>query len=338
MDDFINISMAFDKGIIDECQKKLLTEYIERLHMNNVPIIYNLRHLRKLFDIPRVEQNKFFGHERSLLYKTFYIPKKSGGYRKIEAPNEKLEKIQCWIKEKILDNFNVSEYAKGFKKGTNIVDNALPHCSKEVLINIDINNFFPSVKYSSVFRMFNYMGYTKEVCHLLTRLCTNAENVLPQGAPTSPSISNLVNLRLDKRLSTLAISSGAVYTRYADDITFSGDKQILKYIKLIKRIINEEGYSINDKKFRIQFKNQRQVVTGLIVNSGVKANKQIINELNKAIFFIKKYGIQDHMAHEKINFSAYKEHLYGLAYFINMIDRTQGKCYIEQLNSIDWLY
>ena len=90
MDDFISISMAFDRGIIDECQKRLLTEYVERLHVNNVPIIYNLRHLRKLFDIPRAEQNKFFGNERNLLYKTFYIPKKVVDIEKLKRPMQNL--------------------------------------------------------------------------------------------------------------------------------------------------------------------------------------------------------------------------------------------------------
>ncbi len=331
------IENGFLNNTISYEQKQLLTMYLNRLHSNNVPVIYNLRHLRKLINIHKKEQNRYFGEYRNGLYRTFYIHKKSGGYRKIEAPKEKLGIIQKWIKREIVDKFLVSEYAKGFKKKTNIVDNALPHCNKDVLLNIDIKDFFPSITYDKVFRMFNYMGYTKEVSHLLTRLCTNSDNVLPQGSPASPSISNLVNLRLDKRLSSLANVIGDSYTRYADDITFSGSKGLLKYKELIISIIKEENYEINNKKLRITYNNQRQEVTGLIVNKKVSPNAKIIKELNNAIYYINKYGLQSHMDHENVNKSAYKEHLYGLAYFVNMVDRKKGQQYLSQLDKLIWI-
>lgn len=330
------IENCFNNQMIDFNQKELLTAYVNRLHSNNVPVIYNLRHIRKLFGISKKEQDKFFGHDRNSLYKTFYIPKKSGSYRKIEAPTEKLEFIQSWIKNEIVDKFIISDCAKGFKKGTSIVDNALPHCNKRVILNIDIKDFFPSIKYDRIFRMFNYIGYTNEVCHLLTKLCTNNHNVLPQGSPASPSISNLVNLKLDKRLSKLSEHIGASYTRYADDITFSGDKSLLHYKDVIVKIINDEHYEINPKKFRVSYNNQRQEVTGLIVNNGVTPNKRIISELNNAIYYISKFGLQNHLDHEKIFQSAYKEHLYGLAYFVNMVDEVKGKYYLNKLDNLNW--
>lgn len=331
------IKNGFLNNVINEEQKQLLTMYVNRLNDNNVPVIYNLRHLRKLVNISKKQQNKYFGEFRNGLYRTFYIRKKSGGYRKIEAPKEELEIIQKWIKREIVDKFLVSDYAKGFKKKTNIVDNALPHCNQEVLLNIDIKDFFPSISYEKVFRMFNYMGYTKEVSHLLTRLCTNSDNVLPQGSPASPSISNLVNLKLDKRLSSLAKAIGASYTRYADDITFSGNKYILKYKELIISIINEEHYEINNKKLRVVFNNQRQEVTGVIVNKKVSPNAKITKELNNAIYYISKYGLESHMEHENIKKSAYKEHLYGLAYYVNMIDGKKGRQYLSQLDNLTWI-
>lgn len=142
MNEIEKIDKNFEKNIINDEQKQLLKEYVTRLRSNNIPIIYNLRHLRKLFQITKADQPEFFGPSRQTLYRTFYIAKKSGGYRKIEAPIEKLELIQRWIKEEILDKFVVSDCAKGFKKGTNIVDNALPHCGKQVVLNIDIKDFF----------------------------------------------------------------------------------------------------------------------------------------------------------------------------------------------------
>ena len=336
MNEIENIDKNFEKNIINDEQKRLLKEYVTRLRSNNIPIIYNLRHLRKLLQITKADQPEFFGPSRQTLYRTFYIAKKSGGYRKIEAPIEKLELIQRWIKEEILDKFVVSDCAKGFKKGTNIVDNALPHCGKQVVLSIDIKDFFPSIKYADVFKMFNYMGYTYQVCHLLTKLCTNGNNVLPQGSPASPSISNLVNLKLDKRLAKLAESIGASYTRYADDITFSGNKSLVRYKKIIEQIINEEHYEINHQKQRLSYNYQRQEVTGLIVNNGVSVNKKILKELNNAIYYIEKFGLISHMQHENLTQSSYKEHLYGLAYFVNMVDQEKGEYYIHKLNQINW--
>lgn len=170
----------------------------------------------------------------------------------------------------------------------------------------------------------------------MTNLCTNARSVLPQGSPASPTISNLVSLKLDKRLGRLADKIGASYTRYADDITFSGKKTIQKYIELIRKIIYEEGYEINEGKFRLQYAHQRQEVTGLIVNKEVAIPQKRINELENAIYYCKKYGVVDHMSHIGCEKGFYKEHLYGLAYFIKMVNPEKGLKYLLQLNEIEW--
>ena len=127
------------------------------------------------------------------------------------------------------------------------MDNAKQHINKALIINIDIKDFFPSITYKRVFKIFHYIGYSIQVSHLLTKLCTNSRNVLPQGVPTSPSLSNLTLLKLDKRLSKLADKFDFTYSRYADDLTFSGDASIIKYIKTISKIIKEEGFSLNKK-------------------------------------------------------------------------------------------
>lgn len=331
------ISIINEK-IVTAQQKELIEEYSNRLNSNNVPIIYNLRHLRGILKIRRKEQNDFFGEGRSINYKVFYIPKKAGGYRKIEAPVEKLCYIQKWIKVNILDSIKVSDNAKGFKKNTSIIENARPHVGKEVVINLDIKDFFPSINYAKVFRFFIYIGYTKEVAHLLTQLCTNGNNVLPQGAPTSPGLSNIICLKLDKRLTELAKKVGCSYSRYADDITFSGKKEIIKIIPLIKRIIQDEGYVINEKKFRIQFSNHLQVVTGLTVNKKINISKQLKKEIENAIFYAQKFGVDKHMQNINCNRFFYKEHLYGIAYFVKMIDKEKGEKYLNGLDKIEWFY
>lgn len=324
------------KGVIDEDTKNALIKYRERLASNNVPVIYNLRHLRKIFQIRRSEQELFFGDRRRELYTTFTISKKSGGVRIIEAPVERLKDIQRWIKDEIIDAFSPSDYATGFRAGYSIVDNAKRHIGKPLVISIDIKDFFPSITYADVLRVFCYFGYRLNVAHLLTKLCTNSQNVLPQGSPASPGLSNLVLLKLDKRLSKLAEISGCEYSRYADDITFSGSKSIKTMLSLIIKIIAEEGFKVNSQKTRFQYSNQRQEVTGLIVNQRLSVSRSLKNELRNAIFFSKKYGVDDHMKHIGCDKSFYKEHLYGIAYFIKMVEENEGEKYLRLLNEICW--
>ena len=252
-----NLQIALEKGIIEPAVYERVIAYKERLEENQVPVIYNLRHLRKIFRIYKKEQDFFFGDKKEELYRTFKIPKKSGGYRTIEAPCERLKQIQRWIKDEIIDKLVMSEYATGFRKNLSIVDNAKKHVGKELVIGMDLKDFFPSVTYEEIFLMFRYVGYRKDVAHLLSKLCTNAENVLPQGSPASPSIANHVLLKLDKRLGTLAETIGADYSRYADDITFSGKKSIASIIPLVEKIVAEENFTINKTKTRLQYKNQR---------------------------------------------------------------------------------
>lgn len=331
------ISVALYHNIIDEQTSALLKEYNERLQSNNVPIIYNLRHLRKILKIRKKDQNKYFGNERNE-YHRFLIPKKSGGMREIEAPSDRLKLYQLWIKESILDKVKVSDYAMGFKRACSILDNAKNHVGKELVINLDLKDFFPSITYKQVYRIFAYLGYTDEVSHLLTQICTNKNNVLPQGSPASPSISNIVSLKLDKRLSGLANSYGCNYSRYADDITFSGSKSIERILPLAKAIIEEEGFEVNEDKLRFQYSFQRQEVTGLVVNNVVKISPKLQHEIEYALYYCKKFGVENHMKKIGCTRSFYKEHLYGIAYFVKMINVEQGKSYLEQLDLINWSY
>lgn len=333
-----DLEYLLQKKVITENGKVVIEEYNKRLTQNNVPIIYNLRHLRKIFKIKKREQNLFFGTEKANNYRLFYIPKKSKGYRKIEAPSEDLLQIQRWIKTNILEKISISEFAKGFKKHSSIIDNAQPHINKQLVINLDIENFFPSIAYGQVFRLFLYLGYTREVSHLLTKLCTNSNNVLPQGAPTSPILSNILMLKMDKRLSNLAKFFKADYTRYADDITFSGNRNISKMIPIILKIIKDENLKVNFNKFRLRYNNQQQTVTGLIVNKTLSVPKKLKTELCKAIYYCQKFGVDTHMKNINCNRLFYKEHLYGIAYFVKMINEDLGKKYLAELDKIEWSY
>ena len=180
------------------------------------------------------------------------------------------------------------------------------------------------------------MGYKTDVAHLLTRLCTNANNVLPQGSPASPALSNLVALKLDKRLSALAKSLNSDYSRYADDITFSGAQSLRNVVPLVKQIIEDEGFTTNENKVRLQYAYQRQEVTGLIVNKKLTVSNKLLQEINSAVYYCKKFGVTSHMHYIGCDKSFYKEHLYGIAYYIKMVEPDKGNHLLEELDEITW--
>ena len=311
--------------------------YACRLIDNNLPVIFDIPHLASLIGIsPSALTNMMFRSE--LFYSEKQIPKKRGGYRTLQIPAAELKYIQRWILDHILSNMHVSEYATGFCSNKSILDNAQKHVNQHCIVNIDIKDFFPSVSFERVFRVFSYYGYTKEVSFALAKLCTY-EDQIPQGSPASPAISNIVCLKLDARLSALANKYEAVYSRYADDITFSSQHDAKSIIPAVKSILNDEGFQVNDEKTRIAYPYQRQEVTGLIVNgSSVRIPKQYKRDLYQEIYYCTKYGLQDHMERIGCNKAFYKEHLYGKILFVNMVEPTEGKKMADLANKIAWDY
>lgn len=188
-----------------------------------------------------------------------------------------------------------------FAKKKSIVDNAKAHVNNTCLINMDIKDFFTSIKFYEVYKIFKYYGYTKEISFALTKLCT-FQGKLPQGSPTSPVLSNIVCLKLDKRLSLLAKKYNATYTRYADDITFSGGSGIEKVKEICEKILHDEQFEVNMAKTRISYHHERQEVTGLIVNNGqISINRKYKREIYKNLYYCKKYGVNNHLDMIKSN-------------------------------------
>ncbi len=207
-------------------------------------------------------------------YNSFRVPKRSGGERVIHEPEEALKRVQRLILRRLLKRLRSHAAAHGFERGRSIVTAALPHARRAVVLRMDVQDFFASTKAARVESYFGNVGWNAEAAALLARLCTHAGG-LPQGAPTSPRLSNLVNFRLDARLSALARASGAAYTRYADDMTFSFDaderENIVSVIRTAKKILGEEGYRLHtNRKLRVLRRHARQTVAGLVVNDGVR--------------------------------------------------------------------
>lgn len=225
-------------------------------------------------------------------YSRFTLRKRRGGERQIDAPSDALKSLQRCILHRLLNPLPFHPAATGFVPGRSIVDNARPHAGRGVVINLDLENFFPNITAERVRKSFRSLGWGRAAAAILTNICTH-EGRLPQGAPTSPALSNLVCRRLDDRLAALVKNAGGGYTRYADDITVSfprfGRNKPLRpkpadrearsrsprsvsrgYLTIIKRIIEEEGFRIQmKKKVRVQRSHQRQTATGLVINREV---------------------------------------------------------------------
>ena len=282
----------------------------ERLVKNNMPVIKTDKELAEFLGLTYKEL-RFLVYHRDVItvdhYHRYTVPKKKGGMRMIAAPKPKLKAVQRKILEDILNKVTPSENAHGFLQGKSVVSGAQAHIrSPKLLINMDIQDFFPTITFERVRGMFKDFGYSGYIASLLAMVCTYCERVpieikgqtryvkvsdriLPQGAPSSPMITNIICRKLDHRLSGLANKLGCVYTRYADDMSFTfSDVDHIKPGKvcaLIAKIVREEGFRINTKKTRFLRTNNRQAVTGVIINNetlGVK--KEWVKKLRAAIY------------------------------------------------------
>lgn len=311
-------------------------QYAENLLNLHLPVIFDKSHFALLQGRDVAEISKMTATLEDFYYHEVIIPKKNGGERILNVPNPNIRLIQKWILNRILYNIPVSIYANGFCKKKSIKTNAELHLNQDCLINIDLENFFPTITQEQIFSIFYYYGYTNQVSHLLARLCTY-DGHLPQGAVTSPYLSNIVCLKLDKRLSGLAKKYGANYSRYADDITFSGNVGINKMMPIVEKIIVDEGFLINVSKTRVQYKNRRQEVTGLTINGGkIHVNRKYLKKFKQEIYYCKKFGPSEHLKYVNINKLNFKDHMYGKAYFVKMIDKEIGEKLLLALDEIDW--
>ena len=327
-----NLNIANEEKI--EYQK-----IIERIGENSkTPIILNTYHMSNVLGVKWKVLKSLIDNTEGM-YHTFYISKKSGGKREIDTPNENLMFAQKKIKELILDNINIHESAYGFTKNKNIMDNAQVHLNQEMVLNIDLENFFPSITGKRIYYVFHDLcKYDKKVASCLTKLVT-LNDKLPQGAPTSPVLSNIVSYMLDIRLYNLAKKLEINYTRYADDITFSGGKNKVNnsLLKIVTKIIKENEFNLNENKTRFAGKGAKQEVTGLIVNNEkINVPRGYIKEIRKELYYIKKFGIKEHRKYVGFKNKSYREHLLGKILYVRSVNFEKGQELLEKYNDIDW--
>jgi len=275
-------------------------------------------------------------------YRRYSVPKKTGGVRHISAPGPKLAAAQEWILRNILDPVEKSPEAHGFVAGRSIVTNAKLHVGKKIVVNLDAKDFFPTFDFRRVKGLFaRRLGYSEHVATVLALLCTEPPRVeatvdgkkywvalgdrrLPQGACTSPALTKLICARLDRRLAGLARAWGFTYTRYADDLTFSGDdgEKIGDLLHAARRILGHESVEENEQKTRIMRRGRRQEVTGVTVNAKLAVSREKVRELRAILHNCAKKGFesQNHDGHEH-----FRAHLGGWVSYVQMVDPIQGE-------------
>ena len=228
-------------------------------------------------------------------YRKAKLPKKNGGCRNLSVPDEVLKSIQKRIADVLLIHMPVSRYAKAYRFGSSTLRNAKHHVGKQMVLKLDILHFFDSIRYSTVKdKVFPEEIYEEPLRILLTMLCYH-KDALPQGAPSSPAITNIILYEFDEQIGQWCRERGIAYTRYCDDITFSGDFDPAEVIRFVRLELKKLGFLLNEQKTRIQRSAQQQSVTGIVVNEKLSIPADYRRKLRQELYYCRKFGIQEHL-------------------------------------------
>lgn len=304
------------------------SNHIYKLRNLGLPVISTMDEMSRETRVS-IDMLRYLTYRTDFLYKEYKIIKKgkSKKYRVIAQPCRELKAIQGWILRNILDKLRPSPFSKGFEKGESILSNAVPHIGSNFILNIDLEDFFPSITSPKVFNVFLSLGYNRRISSILTNICTYKSR-LPQGAPTSPKLANLVCSRLDMRIQGYAGIRGIKFTRYADDITLSAQtfKKIEKAGYFLNTIIPSEDFKINMSKTTLCGPRRQKKVTGLVVSHdragiGREGFRLIRSKIHKLFT-----GNNDNY-----------EHVYGMLSYIYSVDKRNYRkiiSYIEKLKKV----
>ena len=251
-------------------------------------------------------------------YRKAKLPKKSGGYRNLSVPDEVLKSIQRRIAEVLLIHMPVSQYAKAYRFGSSTLRNAKHHVGKQVVLKLDILHFFDSIRYSTVKDIvFPKEIYAEPLRILLTMLCYH-KDALPQGAPSSPAVTNIILHEYDEQIGQWCRDRGIAYTRYCDDMTFSGDFEPTEVIRFVRLELKRMGFLLNEQKTRIQHPGQQQNVTGIVVNEKLSIPSDYRRKLRQELYYCRKFGIQEHLQKTSLEIpqETYRMQLLGKANYV----------------------
>jgi len=293
-------------------------------------------------------------------YHYYWIAKSGGRKRLVESPKPRLKEIQRQILSEILDAIPPNRAAHAFRPRHSTLTCAAPHVGQRVVLRIDLRDFFPRIRGSRIHALFHALGYPEEVARLLAGLCTNAicddvlpaddsnsrrrdlrqafgQPHLPQGAPTSPALANLCAYRLDRRLTGLARSVGASYTRYADDLIFSGDHEFERNLPRFRifacAIVLAEGFVIQYRKTRVMRSGAQQSITGLIVNRRINVPRAKYHQLKATLHNCRRFGPE---SQNRTGHPRFREHLQGKIAYVRMTHREWGAKLQKIFEEIVW--
>jgi RNA-directed DNA polymerase len=294
-------------------------------------------------------------------YRYAFVPKKTGAPRLIEIPKPKLMAIQRRILHEILDLVPTHDSAHGFVSGRSCLSAAQVHAGESIVVTVDLKDFFLNTRLSRVHNIFRSLGYPWAVARALTGLCSSCtprsvfsgvpiaqrhdwmtqkiyqSPHLPQGAPTSPALANLAAWHLDVRVRGLAKTFGANYTRYADDLAFSGDRdfalKIKPFLAAIADIAKSEGFTLNDRKTRIMRRGGCQRVTGIVVNDHINVPRPLFDELKATLHNCRRNGPA---AENRAGLRDFHAHLNGKVTWVEQVNPARGERLRRMFNEIKW--
>ena len=346
-EDIVYLGPAVSGGLSD---RRSNLEALQRLAL---PILSSPADVAKALALPIAKLRWLCFHSEAAErthYVFFEVKKRSGGMRLLSAPHQTLAKAQEKVLRTILDKLPTEDPAHGFIKGRSTVTNAAPHLQRDLVVNLDLKDFFPSVTFARVRGVFRRLGYSPAVSTVLALLCTESPRrkveydghpywvavgprALPQGACTSPALSNQVAKKLDRRLKAMAAKHGWSYTRYADDLTFSATKSnragVAMLLARVRHIVTDEGFAIQEKKGRVQRASGRQSVTGIVVNEKPSLPREEIRALRAILHNARKTGLAAQNKEQRPHFEAW---LRGKLAYLCMIDRARGSAMLRQLD------
>lgn len=316
----------------------------------------------------------WFADERGLNEKTerrrlhhyhhLWVRKARGGYRLLEAPKPRLRQIQRWLLDNVLAPLPVSPAAHGFVAGRSVRSFVAPHVGHQVVVRLDLEDFFASVSRARVAAIFRRVGYPEGMASTLSGLCTVAtphvvlrahprtdtdlsrrfftnarlrDRHLPQGAPTSPALSNLAAFPLDRRLTALAASHGATMTRYADDLAFAGDaafaRRLPSLLAQVEVIAADEGFRVNRAKTRIMPRGGPQRLCGLVVNDTTNLPRAEHDNLRALLFNAVRFGPETQNRQAMPHF---RQHLQGRVAWAASVNPVRGRRLWALFDAIAW--
>ncbi|MBC7686442.1 MAG: RNA-directed DNA polymerase [Bdellovibrionales bacterium] len=290
-----------------------------------------------------------------------WVAKRSGGWRLIEIPKQRLRRMQQTILRKILEDVPVHGAAHGFRRGHSCVTHAALHAGQRVVIRMDLKDFFPSIQASRIHALFSKLGYSDSVAGTLARLCTSRAPAsafadphtggslpwaarralrsphLPQGSPCSPALANLCAWRLDLRLDALCGSIGATYSRYADDLVFSGGREFERSVERfhvqVAAIAIEEAFGVNTRKTRVMRAGVRQQVTGVVINQHPNLRRDEFDRLKAVLTNCARHGP---VAQNREGRENYWHYLAGKVAWVKMLNPARGAKLEKVFAGIDW--